>query len=156
LVVSFSRSMARRISRSLRRLVVLHGERRGALRDAAGLLVGDEGPDDALRVDAAVLVEPGVLGRHDRLLHPGRDLGERDVASVLLVEGGDQGGAVGGVDVAGLRGRGGEQVGRGLVDQLRAGLRGEAAGRGEGEQCRGHDDAADESGAEEGYESTRC
>jgi hypothetical protein len=84
---------------------VLHRQRRGALLDLAAAAVGDERADHAAHVDAAVLEEAGVLGRHDRLAHDRRHLVERHVLAVDVVEAGDQGLAVVGVEVRALRGR---------------------------------------------------
>ena len=73
----------------------------------AALAVLDERAGDAPEVDAVVLVEAGVLGGDDRLQHDRRDLVDRDVAAVLVVERRDQRLAVGGVDVGDLRRRAG-------------------------------------------------
>ena len=51
----------------------LLGDRRAALHRAAVRDVGPDGAAHAAHVDAAVLVEALVLGRDDRVLHPGRD-----------------------------------------------------------------------------------
>jgi hypothetical protein len=81
---------------------VLHGQRRGALLDLPAGAVGHKRAGDAAQVHTAVFEEAGVLGRHDRLLHERRDVVERDVLAVDVVEAGDQGLAVVGVQVGAL------------------------------------------------------
>ena len=66
----------------------LLGDRRAALRRTGVGLVGDEGAQRAAEVEGAVLVEAVVLDGDDRLAHDRRDLGQRDVHAVLVVEGG--------------------------------------------------------------------
>ena len=65
----------------------------------------------AREVDAAVLVEAGVLDGDDGLAHDRRDLGQRDRDAVLVVEGRDQR-AVGGQDPGALGQRRDLQLGR--------------------------------------------
>ncbi len=64
-------------------LDVLLGDRGGALLDVAGGEVAERRPDDRGRLDALVLVEPGVLGRDHRVLELVRDLRQRDDIAVL-------------------------------------------------------------------------
>ena len=73
-----------------RQLDHLLGDRRAALDDPVGRLVGDERAQRALQVERAVLVEAVVLDRDDRLAHDRRDLVERDVDPVLVVERGQR------------------------------------------------------------------
>lgn len=79
---------------------ILHGQRRGTLLHAAGVLVGHERAGQALDVDAFVLVETAILGGDHRLVHLRRDLGQLEVTPMLLVEHRQQGFPVGGVNVA--------------------------------------------------------
>ena len=70
----------------------LLGDRRAALVDTAGLHVLHERPQQATQVDAAVLVELGILDREHRLHHRGRDPVERHGITVLdAMERGEQG-----------------------------------------------------------------
>ena len=68
------------------------------------LLIGDEGPHDALQVHALVLVELLVLGREDGILHDRRSA-SFDVVAVLVVERRQQRLFVRRVDVRDLRRR---------------------------------------------------
>ena len=105
-------------------LDVLLGDRGGALGVAA-LGVVERRPDDALGVEAAVGPEGAVLGGDHRVLHVGRDVGERDVGAVLLGELAEHRLAVGVVDVGGLGleplvGRGDVHPGVGVGEQRQA------------------------------------
>ena len=120
---------------------VLHRERRGALRDAVGLLVGHERAGHALHVHAVVFVEPGVLGRDDRLLHDRRDVVDGHVAAVLVPEHREQRFVVTRVDVGDLRRWYQFELGRKAVERVGARLGGEAGDRyGREGGCR-HDEA---------------
>ena len=70
-------------------LHVLLRDARAALGDVLGRGVAQERPQRADRVDGAVLVEAVVLDRDERGAHHRGDVGERDVATVLVVEGRD-------------------------------------------------------------------
>nr|WP_232014053.1 hypothetical protein [Glycomyces terrestris] len=129
---------------------VLHGDRRGALLDAAGVVVGDERAHDAAVVDAVVLVEPRVLGRDHGLLHDGRDLVERDVAAELVVEQADERLAVGRVHVRRQRRVGLGDLHREGVDRGEAGLRGEPGHRGQREQQGRDREPREDAGAQQG------
>src|SRR6185295_1690329 len=52
----------------------LLGEGRTALDDAARLIVGEEGPDEADRIDTEMMIEAPVLDGDDRLRQIGRHL----------------------------------------------------------------------------------
>ena len=78
---------------------VLLGDGRGALASASR--GGRQRPEDAGRVDAAVLVEPGVLDRDDALPDVGGHLVQGHAVPVLAEEGGDDG-SVTGEDIGGL------------------------------------------------------
>jgi hypothetical protein len=100
-----------------------------------------------------MLEEPRVLGRHDRLLDVRRDLADRGVLAMFLVERREQRPAVRGVQVGGLRLRVHVQVARQPVDQVGPGLGAQTADRGDGIRHRRGHDAGDEAGADEGHEA---
>jgi hypothetical protein len=81
----------------------LHGQGRGALGRTTVPVVGDQGAQRSPDIHAAVLIEAGVLGRHDGLPHHRRDLGQGHIMAVLVEERGDQGPAVVGVYPGALR-----------------------------------------------------
>jgi hypothetical protein len=64
----------------------LLGNRRCPLPLAAAHQVGVQGAQDALRIDAAVLIEALVLGGQDRLLHDRRNVLDADHRAPLLAE----------------------------------------------------------------------
>ena len=76
----------------------LLGDRGAALDDLARAQVFDRGTDDALVVDAAVLVEAPVLDRDGGLRHPRAHLRKGDWLPVLLSRDRAEEGTVGGVD----------------------------------------------------------
>ncbi len=129
---------------------VLHGDGGGALLDAAGGVVGDEGAHDAAVVDAVVLVEPRVLGGDHGLLHDGRDLVEFDVAAELVVEEADEGLAVGGVDVGGERRVGLGDLDRECVDRAEPGFRAQARHGGEREDQGGYGEPGEQARSQQG------
>jgi hypothetical protein len=127
----------------------LHGEGGGALLDPAGAGVGHERPGDAGGVHPVVLVEAGVLAGHDGLLHVRADVGDRDELAVLLVERGQQGLPVAGVDVGGLRRPDRGELGGQVLQPAGAGPQSERADRGDGEERDGQQHTGDQAGAQE-------
>ena len=76
-------------------------DRRAALHGGLVADIGQECAPHAAKVDAAVLVEPFVLGRDDRLLHQRRDLPARhEDAALVAAQDVENRVPVGGVDVA--------------------------------------------------------
>ncbi len=69
-----------------RQLDELLGDRRTTLDDLVAGLVDEQGAQRAPDVERAVLVEAGVLDRDQGVLDIGRDLVQRDVLAVLVVE----------------------------------------------------------------------
>ena len=103
-------------------LDVLLCQGRPALREPAGLLVGDGCPGEALEVDAVVLVEARVLDVDDGLLQVAGDEGKGHHLPVLAaVQVGDHV-PLGVVHLRRLRQRGGEEVGGHIVEGVRATL----------------------------------
>ncbi len=96
-------------------LHVLLGDAGAALRHLPAAEVAGEGPQRALQVDGAVLVEAAVLDGEHRRARDRRDLVERDVHPVLVEERRDLG-AVGGEDRGPLRDAGRRQVHRVAVE----------------------------------------
>ena len=123
-----------------RQLDQLLGDRRPALDDAVGGLVGEQGPERALHVERTVLVEAVVLDGHDRLDHDPRDLAERDDDPVLVVDRGDRV-TVAVQDLGPLREQLGLQLLRKLVDRLRHVAGGEPQDACERDGETGHHDA---------------
>ena len=116
---------------------VLLGQSRCSLGPAVG--VGDDGADDAGRIDALVLVEALVLHGDDGVLHDGRDLVQGHDDAVLRVELGDLR-AVGGLDGRDLaRLENVEVVGQ-LIEELGGGVRHScrSADHGHREPCGEH------------------
>jgi len=115
-------------------LDVLLGQRRAALRDAAGAGVGQQRAQRAHRVDGAVLVEAVVLDVDQGALHDRSDPADRYGGAVLHEELGDDP-AVGVVDGRGLRQGGDDQGVRHGVEVLhgRLGAQAEAADERDGQ-----------------------
>ena len=95
-----------------------------------------------------VLVEPGVLRRDDRLLHHRRDVVDRHVAAVFVVQHGEQRFVVTRVDVGDLRRWYQFELGRKAVEGVGARLRGEP-GYGYGRERGGRHDEASQQAADE-------
>jgi hypothetical protein len=111
-------------------LDVLLGEGAATLGDGPLAQVGDGRPQDAARVDAAVLEEAVVLDGHHRVADLVRDHLQRDHLAVLVQhQPGQDGPAVGGVDHRRLRRTGQGVLQRRHVRQLPDGVPGQAAGR---------------------------
>src|SRR5690606_3967000 len=116
----------------------LLGDGGRTLRHLVGGDVGDERPHDPPGVHTVVLVEVVVLGGDDGVDYRVAHLFQGDVATVLVVHRGDQGLAVGGVDVADLRSFSDGQLGRKLVEVLQTLLGQQARHRHRGEEGSGH------------------
>ncbi len=125
-----------------RHLDHLLGDRRATLDRPAAGLVGDQGPERALQVERTVLVVAVVLDGHDRLDHLPRDLAQRDVDAVLVVEGGD-GGARPVHDLGLLGQRLRAQVGREVLDGVGQRLGPDPENAGERDRETGDHDAHD-------------
>ena len=125
----------------------LLGDRRATLHRAAGL-VGDEGAERAADVHGAVVVVAVVLDADDRLHHLARDLAQRDVDAVLVVERGDEV-AVDVVDPRLLRQLLGLQLGGEVDHALADVLGGDADDAGERDGQAGDQDAED--GGDDGH-----
>ncbi len=122
---------------------VLHGQSGRALLDRAAGRVLQLGPDEALDVDAVVLVEALVLDAHDGALHVGADLVQRHLDAVL-VEQCRHPVAVGVEHVGARRQRRGGQDCRQRSDLLGGHLGGLAESGDEGHRHGGQDRAADQ------------
>ncbi len=118
----------------------LLGDRGAALRRAAGGLVGHEGPEGAADVEGTVLVEAGVLDRHDGLAHDLRDVLQPHVQPVLVVDRGDDP-ALAVEDPRLLRQVLGLELLREVVHRLGGLVGGEAEQAGERDREAGGDDA---------------
>jgi hypothetical protein len=116
-------------------LDVLLGQGRATLHVLAGLVVHQR-PDGAAQVDAAVIVEAGVLDRDDGLAHDRGDVGDRHRDAVLVVERRDQR-AVGGQDAGPLGQRRDLELGRQRLEPVRAVPRDQPqpAEHGQGDAC---------------------
>ena len=101
-------------------------------------------------VDAVVVVEAGILRRHNRLLDIRRHLGNRGVGAIFLIKLGQQRLAVIGVDVCRLRQRRNDQgTGQG-IEGVRASSGRESADGGQRIAGGSDDDAGNEAGTDEG------